>query len=38
MMEPYNSREKVKVTAGAVVAVVMTAMLFVILFAILIAP
>ncbi|WP_426441883.1 hypothetical protein [Bradyrhizobium genosp. P] len=36
-MEPYDSQEKVKVTAGAVAAVVMTAMPFVILFAVLIA-
>ncbi|MFB9262996.1 hypothetical protein ACFFWD_07385 [Bradyrhizobium erythrophlei] len=37
-MEPYDARDKAKITAGAVAAVVMTAMLFVILFAVLITP
>lgn len=37
-MEPYHSREKARITAGAVAAVVTTAMLFVILFAVLITP
>jgi len=37
-MEPYSTREKAEVTAGAVAAVVMTGMLFAILLAVLIAP
>ena len=37
-MKLDDSREPMKVTAGAVAAVVMTAMLFVILLAVLIAP
>jgi hypothetical protein len=37
-MQPYTTREKAKITAGAVAAVVMTGMLAVIALAFLMAP